>query len=127
MARMLSIPTYADDRGELRVLQEIIPFKIERVYFIMGKPEFPRGGHRHKNTDQALISVHGSCIISNDDGEKKEEFLLDNPSKCLLVFRDDWHIMHSFSEGSVLLVLASTKYSQDDYIDDPYPDKEHSL
>ena len=122
MAHIIEIPTFGDHRGELRVLQDQIPFDIKRVYYIHGKPGYPRGGHRHRTTDQALICVSGSCVVSNNDGKKREEFVLDNPSKCLMVDRHDWHIMHSFSEGAVLLVLASTPYDVNDYIDEPYPE-----
>jgi dTDP-4-dehydrorhamnose 3,5-epimerase-like enzyme len=121
MAKLLEIRTFADERGELRVLQDQIPFEIKRVYYIHGRPGTERGGHRHRLTDQALVCVSGSCTVSNDDGQKKESFLLDDPAKCLLVDRADWHTMHSFTEGAVLLVLASTRYDVNDYIDEPYP------
>ena len=46
--------------------------------------------------------------------------MLDNPSKALYVDRDDWHTMQGFTNGAVLLVLASTLYDKNDYIDEPY-------
>ena len=99
--------------------QDLIPFEIKRVYYIydaIGK----RGGHRHKNTDQALICLNGSCeIYLNNQGEEST-VLLDSPEKCLIVHKDDWHTMDQFSKGSILLVLASTKYDVNDYIDEPY-------
>ncbi len=120
MAHYIELPSFTDDRGTLHVLQDQIPFGIMRVYYIHGKPDVVRGGHRHKNTDQVLICVHGKCIVSSNDGKGSHDFVLDAPGKALFVDRHDWHTMHSFSEGAVLLVLASTKYDVNDYIDEPY-------
>jgi hypothetical protein len=82
--------------------------------------ESKRGGHRHKSTLQAAICIHGSCKVSNNDGEKREEFILDHPSKCLILETTDYHVMHSFSPDAVLLVLASTSFDPNDYIWEDY-------
>jgi hypothetical protein len=79
-----------------------------------------RGGHRQHKTIQAAICIHGSCIVSNNDGEKKEDFLLDHPSKCLILETKDWHTMHHFTPDAVLLVLASTTFDPSDYIYEEY-------
>lgn len=120
MAHIIDIPVFKDDRGELRVIQRELPFQIKRIYYIHGKPNVVRGGHRHKLSDQVLICLHGSCTVSCNDGKGFESFVLDNPGKALYVDRDDWHTMQGFSDGAVLLVLASTLYDKNDYIDDPY-------
>lgn len=120
MAHLIDIPGFKDNRGELHVIQRDLPFPVKRVYYIHGKPDVVRGGHRHKQTDQLLICVHGSCTVSCDDGSGFESFVLDSADKALYVDRDDWHTMQSFTEGAVLLVLASTLYDVNDYIDEPY-------
>ena len=79
-----------------------------------------RGGHRHKKTIQALICLDGSCEVYVNDGQKKEIFLLDSPSKCLLLKPEDWHTMDKFTKGSTLLVFASEFYNKDDYISEEY-------
>lgn len=119
MARLIDLPTYGDQRGKLTVAQDMIPFSIERVYYIYGASE-KRGGHRHKTTDQALICLNGSCEIYINNGQNESVFILDSPEKCLIVDKADWHTMDKFTPGSVLLVFASTKYSINDYIDEPY-------
>lgn len=123
MAHLITIPGFSDSRGELHVLQDQIPFDIKRVYYIHGKPGVTRGGHRHKASVQALICVHGSCVVSNNDGKEKQDFVLNDSGACLLLEAADWHTMHSFTEGAVLLVLASTRYDINDYIDEPYPQR----
>ena len=122
MAYLIDIRTFKDSRGSLSVLESEIPFTIKRVYYISGVPDpvVVRAGHRHKINIQALICVNGSCIISNDNGKEKEEFILDNQEKCLILMPEDWHTMHHFTQDAVLLVLASELYDSDDYVDEPY-------
>ncbi len=119
MANIIEVPTFSDERGALSVVEKMLPFEIKRIYLIHGASG-RRGGHRHKKNRQAMICVHGNCVVSNNDGEKQEVFTLNNPSKMLMLNTKDWHEMHSFSEDAVLLVLASEFYDINDYIDEPY-------
>lgn len=120
MAEMITIQQFFDLRGCLTVIEDQLPFPVKRIFFIEGATGYVRGGHRHKQTEQALICLSGTCKISNHDGVNEQEFLLDSSNKCLLLKSEDWHIMHSFSTHAILLVLASTKYDKEDYIDEPY-------
>jgi len=122
MAHLLNLKTLTDKRGNLTVLEKVIPFDIKRLFYIYGVDDSERGGHRHKQTFQAAICLVGSCVILNDDGESKQDFVLDNPSKCLILEPKDWHKMHKFSPDAVLMVLASTYFDADDYIYTPYND-----
>ncbi len=120
MAKVIDLPTFSDSRGSLTVLEKVIGFDIKRVYYIYDANDEVRGGHRHKKSIQALINVKGSCEIFSDNGVKQETFLLDSPSKCLLLEPEDWHTMSKFTKDAVLLVLASEYYDKGDYIDEPY-------
>ncbi len=115
MAQIINLPTFHDERGSLTVLEKIIPFEIQRLYYIYNVTS-KRGGHKHKKTIQACICIGGSCVINihNDKGESR--ILLDHPGSCLIVYPEDWHTMDEFSTGSTLLVLASECYDKDDYI-----------
>lgn len=119
MAKIIELPTFGDERGKLTVAQDKIPFSIERVYYIYGANEL-RGGHRHKNTTQALICLNGSCEIYVNDGKNEKVYELNEPDQCLILEKEDWHTMDKFSPKSILLVLASTKYDINDYIDEKY-------
>lgn len=120
MARLIMLPTRTTvGKGQLTVIEKILPFSIERVYFIH-QAQGVRGGHRHKVTAQALVAVAGSCRIYNHNGADEQEFLLDQPEKLLLLDPPDWHEMFEFSSDCVLLVLASHEYNPDDYIDERY-------
>ena len=100
-------------------MEKLLPFEIKRFYCIYDVIQ-KRGGHRHKKTIQALICLGGSCEVYVNDGLKKETFLLDSPSKCLLLEPEDWHTMDKFTKGSTLLVFASEFYNKDDYVSEEY-------
>ena len=120
MAHLLNLKTFSDKRGSLTVIEKILPFEIKRVFYIYGVDDSVRGKHRHHKTIQAAICIKGSCIISNNDGHKKEDFLLDGPEKCLILEPRDWHYMHHFTPDAILLVLASEHFDEKDYIFEDY-------
>ena len=120
MAKFIDLPTFSDPRGSLTVIEKAVPFSIKRVYYIFGAVGL-RGGHRHKKNRQVLVSVAGSCEIFVNNGREKRTFILDSPSKGLMLELEDWHTMDKFSPGCVLLVFASEPYDVGDYIDAPYP------
>ena len=110
---------HGDDRGQLVALEEYkdIPFDIKRVYYIYDTlPGVTRGRHAHKNLEQILICVHGSCMLRLDDGFEQKEVLLDKPFEGVYISNDTWREMYDFSPDAVLLVLASEPYNEADYI-----------
>ena len=119
MAYIIDLPVFGDKRGTLTVVEKLLPFEIKRFYYIYNVTS-KRGGHRHKKTIQALISLGGSCDIYTNNGKKEQIFFLDTPNKCLILDPNDWHTMDNFSEGSILLVLSSEFYDKEDYIDRKY-------
>ncbi len=120
MAHIIDLPTFSDERGSLTVVEKLIPFEIKRFYYIYDATA-KRGGHRHKNTTQALMCLGGSCEIYVNDNNVEQVFSLDSPSKCLVLQAKDWHTMDKFSQGSTLLVFSSSFYDVNDYIDEKYP------
>lgn len=110
---------HGDSRGQLIALEENaeIPFKVRRVYYIYDtKTDVARGFHAHKNLEQILICVHGSCKILMDDGREREVVVLDKPEEGLYIANNIWREMFDFSKDAVLLVLASELYNEKDYI-----------
>lgn len=120
MAELINLKTFSDNRGSLTVIEKVLPFEVKRIFYIYGVDDSVRGKHRHHKTIQAAICVKGSCVISNDDGKKQEDFLLDSPEKCLLIYEKDYHWMHKFTPDCVLLVMASEFFNPEDYIYEPY-------
>ena len=112
---------HGDERGQLVALEECrdIPFEIKRVYYLYDTGEnVRRGYHAHKNLEQILVCVKGSCKILLDNGKEKETVLLEKPYEGLYVNSNMWREMYDFSPDAVLLVLASELYNEDDYIRD---------
>ena len=114
-SKIIRIPTFEDERGFLTVMEDILPFNIERIYWIYSADEQTRGGHRHKITKQALVAVAGTVDLKINDGKKETLYILDDPSKCIIVEPEDWHTMF-FKNNAVLLVFASHTYDKKDYI-----------
>ncbi|MBI1770264.1 MAG: FdtA/QdtA family cupin domain-containing protein [Bacteroidetes bacterium] len=121
MAHLIDLKTFTDVRGNLTVIEKVIPFDIKRIFYIYGVDNSVRGGHRHHKTIQAAVCLQGHCIIRNHDGAHIEEFVLDHPGKCLILEPKDWHQMYDFSKNAILMVFASEFYNPDDYIFEPYP------
>lgn len=113
--------SHGDSRGQLIALEALkeIPFEIKRVYFIYDtKKDVARGFHAHKNLQQVLICVSGSCKIRLDDGIESAVVTLQHPAEGLFLSHDIWREMYDFSPDAVLLVLASEYYEESDYIRD---------
>lgn len=120
MAKIIDLKTFTDNRGNLTVIEKVIPFTIQRIFYIYGVNDSKRGGHRHHKTIQAAICIKGSCTIYNNDGKKEEVFQLNAPNKCLLLEPNDWHSMYDFTPDAILMVLASETFDEKDYIFQPY-------
>lgn len=126
MPKLIDLITFTDQRGNLTVVEKVLPFTIKRAFFIYGVDSSKRGGHRHATTMQAAICIKGSCRIYCNDGEIECFHQLDSPSKCLIIDARDWHFMDQFTPDTILMVFASTYYVEDDYIFEPYPKKIYS-
>lgn len=120
MARLIDLKTFTDKRGNLTVIEKVIPFDVRRIFYIYGVDDSVRGGHRHKKTVQAAICLRGECKIRNNDSQGVDVFHLDRPDKCLILEPRDWHEMFEFSSDAILMVLASEYFDKDDYIFERY-------
>lgn len=112
---------HGDERGQLVSLEEYtdIPFTIKRVYFMYDTLQnVVRGKHAHKNLEQILFCVNGSCKVSLDNGKEKKVVNLEKPYEGLYIPGNMWREMYDFSEDAVLMVLASEIYKEEDYIRD---------
>jgi hypothetical protein len=122
MAHLVNLKTFTDHRGNLTVIEKVIPFAIKRVFYIYGVDNSDRGFHRHKQTIQAALVLQGKCRIMSQSGIglQIEEYLMDSPSKCLIINPEDFHWMDKFTKDCILMVFASEYFDVDDYIFEPY-------
>lgn len=96
-----------------------IPFDIKRIYYITQVPnEIRRGFHSHRQLHQVLLCLNGSVKIKLKDGNEELVVELNNCSEGLYIGPMIWREMYDFTEGCVLLVMASEYYDEKDYIRD---------
>lgn len=119
--QLIDFKVCGDHRGSLISLEggNNIPFEIKRVYYIFAtKDGVARGFHAHKNLQQVVVAVNGSCEFHIDEGNGKTIVHLNGPERGVLLDMVSWREMHNFSSDCVLMVLASAVYDKDDYITD---------
>jgi dTDP-4-dehydrorhamnose 3,5-epimerase-like enzyme len=121
MCEVLDLPKIHNRSGNITPIQGgiDIPFDIKRVYYLYDMPSGEtRGGHAHKNLYQLIVAVSGSFDVVLDDGKEQKTITLNRPNFGLYVTPYIWRELENFSSGAVLLVLASMKYDEMDYIRD---------
>jgi len=95
------------------------PFDVKRVYYLYDVPGgSERGGHAHKELYQLILAASGSFDVILDDARNKKIIQLNRPYYGILVVPGIWREIVNFSSGAICLVLASEKYSEEDYIRD---------
>lgn len=118
-AALVKLPQVIDMRGSLTVgqIDAQLPFTPERFFLVYDVPSREvRGEHAHKACHQFLVCVKGSLSVVLDDGQLRDEVLLDSPLLGLHIPPMVWGIQYRFSADAVLLVLASDPYDPADYI-----------
>ena len=120
--RMLELPELGDEKGNLVIAEsgKDIPFEIKRVFYIYGSdPHVVRGCHANKVSEFVLINVAGSSKVKVLDGEGNEIiYSFNRPKTGIYLPSMVWKEMYDFSSDSVLLVLASTHYDENEYVRD---------
>lgn len=117
--KLIDMQVHGDRRGKLISLEGMqnVPFEIKRVYYMFDTlPNEARGFHAHQSLEQVIITMDGACRFILDDGEKREQVLLNRPDVGLYIGPGMWREMHDFSYGCKLVVLASEHYDENEYI-----------
>lgn len=120
LIKLITIPLF-NDEGKLCVAEAnaSIPFSINRIFYIFDVDKGAvRGCHTHYKNVQVLFCIKGEVRMVLDNGQLREEAVLNKPNQGILLDKMVWHEMRDFSEDAVLLVLASDKYDPSDYIRD---------
>lgn len=119
--KRVELPKITDPRGNLTFVEsgQHVPFAIQRVYYLYDVPGgAERGGHAHKDLQQLIVAMSGSFDVVLDDGSEKKRYHLNRSYSGLYVCPMIWRELDNFSSGSVCMVLASNRYTEDDYYRD---------
>lgn len=119
--QVVELPKIHNPAGNITPLNSGIdlPFEVKRIYYLYDVPGGEaRGGHGHKELEQYLVAASGSFDVVLRDGKESKVVHLNRPHYALHIVPGIWRELENFSSGSICLVLASIKYSADDYIRD---------
>ncbi len=110
-----------DLRGNLcaREMGNGLPFVPKRFFMVLQVPSKEvRGEHAHRELEQLLVCLSGSVSVMVDDGQRRQEVVLDSPELALHVPPMVWAVQYKYTADAVLLVFASDLYKPEDYIRD---------
>jgi len=117
--KLYNLPIVTDIRGQL-IFSEYdkhLPFIPKRFFVVHNVPSTEvRGQHAHKNTFQFLVCLRGSVNVIVDNVEFQDELILNQANIGLYIPPLIWGIQYKYSGDAILLVLASEKYNEHEYI-----------
>ncbi len=117
--RIINLPKICDPRGNLSFIQNgtHLPFDIARVYWIYDVPGGKyRDGHAFRTQHEFIIALSGSFDVVLNNGKASERHHLCRSYYGLYVPPMTWREIDNFSTNSVALVISSTLYDENDYI-----------
>lgn len=98
-------------------IDEELGFETPRLFWLTDiAPGQWRGRHAHRESILATFCVSGRCRITLDDARRKQVVTLDDNGPGLIVGPWIWHELDHFSPDAVVLVVASTRYTEAEYI-----------
>ena len=118
---LIDLPKVKDPRGNLTVIESGIhvPFKVMRNYWIYDVPSgMWRDGHAFKEQSEFIVALSGSFDVVVNDGVAEHTYHLSRPQVGLFIPNMTWRHIDNFSTNSVAMVLSSTCYDPEDYIED---------
>lgn len=118
---IINLPKFQDPRGNLSFIEEDthLPFKIKRVYWIYDVPGGElRGGHAFLETEELIVALSGSFDLVLNNGIREYRFPLNRSYYGVFVPKRTWRLLENFSTNSLALIIASTDYSEKDYLRD---------
>jgi hypothetical protein len=121
IAKIIDLPKLLDERGNLSFIESSnhIPFNIRRTYWIYDVPGGQyRDGHAFRSQEEFIVALSGSFDIVINDGKNEQRFHMARSNYGLYVPAMTWRSIDNFSTNSVVLVLASTNFSEEEYIRD---------
>lgn len=120
-ASVIRFPDVSDLRGRLTFAEVDgqLPFSVDRFFLVYGVPSQElRGEHAHRQLHQLIVAVSGAVSVLTDNGSVREEVRLDEPTVGVHIPPMVWGVQFRHTADAVLMVLASDRYDDADYIRD---------
>jgi dTDP-4-dehydrorhamnose 3,5-epimerase-like enzyme len=116
----IDVQTFSGPNGVLSLLpRQSGGGFLQRVFWVSSVPEgTTRGFHAHKTGHQILICLAGSVSAKFFNGTVSEEILLVPGGTAVWMENMVWGEQTFLEKDSILLVLASNDYDEEDYIRD---------
>lgn len=117
--RIIELPKFLDDRGNLSFLENEaqIPFEIKRVHWIYDVPGGEeRGGVAYRRTEEFIVAMSGSFDVVVRDGKHEWKFSLNRSYMGVYIPEGYWRVVENFSSNSVAVIAASTFYDPSDAV-----------
>ena len=118
---VIELPKVSNPAGNISIVEGLknLPFEPKRIFYIYDIPAGEaRGAHAHRECHQFIIAASGSFEVSLDDAINRKTIALNRPFYGLHIPPGIWAHELNFSSGAICLVLASQKYSAEDYLRD---------
>ena len=109
--------TATDDRGALTFVEKgVLPFNVERIFWITSVPVGKRrGGHAHRTCMEAVFAAKGSFDMMIDDGKRSITTHISEKGQGIIVPAGAWCELFNFTADCVCMVAASQSYDPDGY------------
>lgn len=121
LVKIIKLPFHTQANGDLVFIEGMTdnaPFFIKRVFNVRAQKNSIRGKHSHINCSQLLICSNGSVEVFCDNNSETATYFLDKPNQGLLISPGVWSEQKYLEDGTVLTVLCSELYDEEDYIRD---------
>ena len=100
-------------------LSAMLGFDVLRIFWLTGLAQDQwRGRHAHLQSILATFAVVGSCELVLDDGRRKQIVELRDDGPGLIIGPMIWHELQKFSSDATIVVAASTRYDESEYMRD---------
>lgn len=118
MIELITFKKIKDARGNLIPIEHNeLPFKIKRTYILNSMPKnAERAGHAHKKLNQILFCLSGKIKIKYSNLKKNKSLILSDKTKAVWMKPGVWREIINLSKNTVVMVLASDKFNENDYI-----------
>lgn len=118
----MNLDSITQPSGTLTVVENgtpAMPFDIKRIFYLHNLADGAvRGGHAHIASHEIIIPVSGGFTLTLDDAKRRQSFKMDSPTEGMYIAPGIWRTLSDFAPDTVVLVLTSECFTEDDYIRD---------